>query len=162
MPILTKSGTRDLRVWWKMIKISHRGNIDGIEPDTENSPEQIKKALDLGYNVEVDVWKTGDEICLGHDAPEYKVDIGFLRDERLWCHAKNLDALIHMLENNIHCFWHQEDDYTITSKGYIWAYPGKQIGENSIVVLPEKNNYDVPACAVGVCSDYIERFKDGI
>ena len=58
-----------------MIRISHRGNIDGIEPDTENSPEQIKKALDLGYNVEVDVWKTGDEIYLGHDAPEYKVDI---------------------------------------------------------------------------------------
>ena len=30
-----------------------------------------------------------------------------------------------MSKMNCHYFWHQEDDYTITSKGIIWAYPGK-------------------------------------
>ena len=34
-------------------------------------------------------------------------------------------------------FWHQNDDYTITSKGYIWAYPGKKLNKNAIYVLPE-------------------------
>ena len=38
-----------------MILISHRGNINGPNPEMENNPEYIQKALDLGYDVEVDV-----------------------------------------------------------------------------------------------------------
>ena len=48
------------------------------------------------------------------------------------------------------------DDITLTSKNYIWAYPGKQPIKNSISVMPELNN-DVSGC-FGVCSDYIENF----
>ena len=35
-------------------------------------------------------------------------------------------------------FWHQEDKVTLTSKGYLWAYPGV-ICDNAITVLPEQN-----------------------
>jgi hypothetical protein len=56
-------------------------------------------------------------------------------------------------------FWHQKDDVTLTSKGYIWAYPGKQPLENSIAVLPELNE-DNLTLAVGVCSDYIKDYKE--
>ena len=40
----------------------------------------------------------------------------------------------------INCFWHQEDSYTITSKKYIWAYPG-YYGNNdrTIAVKPSEN-----------------------
>ena len=34
-------------------------------------------------------------------------------------------------------FEHQEDDVTLTSEGYIWTYPNKQLTDNSIAVLPE-------------------------
>ena len=39
-----------------MYLISHRGNVNGKNPDRENSPLYIKAALTLGYDVEVDVW----------------------------------------------------------------------------------------------------------
>ena len=58
----------------------------------------------------------------------------------------------------IHYFWHQEDDITLTSQGYIWAYPGKQPIKNSIAVLPEIYKDKVDVCK-GICSDKIELYK---
>ena len=58
-----------------------------------------------------------------------------------------------MLQNKkIHCFFHQEDDVTLTSKGYLWTYTGKQLTENSIAVLP---NDEITKKIAGVCSDFI-------
>ena len=39
-----------------MILIAHRGNISGIDDARENSPKYISEALNIGYDVEVDVW----------------------------------------------------------------------------------------------------------
>ena len=39
-----------------MILISHRGNINGRQPNLENLPEYIDSALELGYDVEIDIW----------------------------------------------------------------------------------------------------------
>ena len=47
---------------------------------------------------------------------------------------------------------------TLTSKSYIWAYPGKQPIKNSIAVMPEIHNDDISQC-LGVCSDYIQNYK---
>jgi hypothetical protein len=47
-----------------------------------------------------------------------------------------------MLDNNIHCFWHQKDDFTITSQGFIWTYPGKPVCKNSIF-LEIANHFDL-------------------
>ena len=69
------------------------------------------------------------------------------------------DLLEYALQNiNAHYFWHQEDDYTITSKGYIWTYPSKKLLPNSICVLPEKASYKSFNC-LGICSDFIEKYK---
>ena len=40
--------------------ISHRGNVDGKYPQYENLPEYVDKALNLGYDVEVDLWIDND------------------------------------------------------------------------------------------------------
>ena len=34
--------------------------------------------------------------------------------------------------SDIHCFRHQEDDVTLTSRGYMWTYPGKPLTEKQI------------------------------
>ena len=47
--------------------ISHRGNIDGRRPDLENNPDYILKAIDKGYDCEIDVWLLKNTIYLGHD-----------------------------------------------------------------------------------------------
>lgn len=143
-----------------MINISHRGNINGKNVEKENSPEYIISAIEQGYNCEIDVWFLNGEWLLGHDKPTYKVDEEFLKNEHFWCHAKNIHALVEMLkESDIHCFWHQEDDVTLTTKKYIWTYPNKPIcGGNAIAVLPEQYKNDIKEC-VGICSDYIEEYR---
>lgn len=144
-----------------MILIAHRGNIYGPNPARENSPVYIGEALDKGFSVEVDVWYDGTDFWLGHDSPTYKIQESFLMNSNIWCHAKNLGSLQKMLTNHdIHCFWHQVDDYTVTSRGYIWAYPGKNVGKNTICVMPEATETPslINSC-LGICSDFIEKYR---
>ena len=63
-----------------------------------------------------------------------------------------------MLDKNIHCFWHQEDDFTLTSRGFIWTYPGKELTLKSICVLPESTDNEIGEC-FGICSDVIKKYK---
>ena len=139
-----------------MILIAHRGNISGPSKK-ENSPKHIKKALDLGFHAEIDVWKLEDGFYLGHDSPVYPIDLNFLVSRNLWCHAKNLEALELMIRCGIRCFWHEEDDYTLTSTGEIWTYPLKDVVKNSIIVCKDleqtKTYAEKDIC--GVCSDYV-------
>ena len=138
-----------------MILIAHRGNLNG-KTNRENQPEYIQEALVQDFDVEIDVWYIEDEFWLGHDIPQYKIEENFLENPRLWCHAKSIDTLYKMTSNSlIHCFWHQEDDVTLTSRGYLWTYPGKQLTKKSICVLPEKR---FEAEMAGGCSDYIKEW----
>jgi hypothetical protein len=98
---------------------------------------------------------------LGHDEPLYETDYKFLMNENLWVHAKNLDALIELKKYAIHYFWHEEDTVALTSKNYIWAYPGKQPIKGSIAVMPERSDDDISVCK-GICSDVIKKYKDEI
>ena len=141
-----------------MILISHRGNVDGIYPEMENNPIYINKALNSGYDVEIDVWCMDNRWYLGHDSPEHEITLNYLKNDKFWCHAKNIEALNRMLKEDIHCFWHQEDDVTLTSKGYMWTYPGKPLTDNSICVKPKKND-KIMKKTFGICSDFIVYYK---
>ena len=141
-----------------MILISHRGNISGIEHDNENNPKYINAALKEGYEVEVDVRFENGVFFLGHDFSQYKINMEYLLNDKLWCHAKTKYALEALDKIKAHYFWHQEDDYTITSKGYIWTYPGKNLLAKSVCVLPEKANYKELNC-IGICSDLIQNYR---
>ena len=144
-----------------MFYISHRGNLNQKNPEAENTLESIDLCLSLGLYVEIDIWHINNKFYLGHDLPQTPISEKFLENPKLWCHAKNEQALFHMMQNkNIHCFWHTTDDYTITSKGYLWAYPGKKLGYNTICVLPELYDYsntELSNC-LGICSDQITRY----
>jgi hypothetical protein len=145
-----------------MILISHRGNINGKIPEAENTPEYIDDAIRLGYDVEIDIWMVDEIFYLGHDKPQYKIDISWVDDRsyRLWVHCKNIEALefFNKFDYDINYFWHENDTATLTSKKYIWAYPGKQPIKNSIAVMPELLNDDV-SNAAGICSDIIDIYK---
>ena len=120
-----------------MILISHRGNIEGPNPKMENHPIYINEAMNIGFDVEVDVRSLSGVCYLGHDTAQYEVEWNYLSDSKLWCHAKNIEALEIMLDLGIHCFWHQEDVVTLTSRNFIWNYPGTYLTKRSICVLPE-------------------------
>lgn len=145
--------------------IAHRGLLKGPDKTLENHPDQILKVVELGYDCEVDFWLVDSKFYLGHDTYQYQIDEYFLsRLGKLWIHAKNLDAL-HWLsssQQSLNYFWHQEDDFTLTSQGYIWTYPGKLLTNLSISVMPEWNDpnfNNLNFNCFGICSDYILKIE---
>jgi len=149
--------------------IAHRANTDGPNTSTENSPEQITRCIEKGYDVEIDIRYDSltDKLWLGHDEPQYSVNWYWLAEKKdnLWIHCKNLDALYYFSHgtSGFNYFWHQEDDYTLTSKQYIWAYPGKTYTKNTVIVMPEWNNMDWDMLRVsncyGICTDYLKKIS---
>jgi len=153
-----------------MIYISHRGNIHGPNTALENHPKYIDEAIDLGFDVEVDLWVTELGAYLGHDAPAYPVDKEWF-DERitkLWVHCKNSEAIEFAHNNGLHYFFHSTDDYTLTSYGFVWPYPGnKMVTRKCISVLPERvdgfgGDRLIYTEYAGVCSDYIEGVRNDV
>lgn len=145
-----------------MIYISHRGNLEGPNKELENSPDYIDAAIAEDFDVEVDLWYANGTPLLGHDEPQYAISLGYLwdRSDYLWVHCKDPIALDFCLENEIHCFFHNTDDYTLTSRQWIWAYPRKEIRmESCIVVLPERSLYAPKDGYGGICSDYIKTIR---
>lgn len=144
-----------------MIYISHRGNIDGKIPELENSIDYINSAIKLGFDVEIDIWMIEGVLFLGHDGPQYGITQHWLNERctKLWIHCKNIEAVEWFSDiGAFNWFWHETDTITLTSKGFIWAYPGKQPIKDSIAVMPEIHNENILGC-VGVCSDYIKNYK---
>lgn len=148
--------------------IAHRGNLNGPDPENENKYSYIQSCLDLGFDVEIDIWAIDGQLYLGHDKPQYAIDKPSVASVGLngWFHCKNLGALEYFKDNfnSLNYFWHQSDDYTITSNGYFWTYPGKSIGSQSIIVLPEiiEGNNVVKMLAenpYGVCTDYPKKYR---
>jgi len=141
--------------------ISHRGNTSGVKKDLENNPKYIEQAIEKGYEVEVDIWLKDNKFFLGHDLPEYEINKTWIlnKREKLWFHCKNLEILNHFTESkkNFKFFWHQKDDFTLTSNGYIWTYPGKKITKNSIIVSLGRENIDNDV--YGICSDFVDYLK---
>lgn len=146
-----------------MLLISHRGNTSGRIIASENSPNYIENTLKLGFDVEIDVWLKNDCWWLGHDLPQYKIPYEFLTKNKLWIHCKNLAAFYKLHETNeLNYFWHENDKAVLTSRGIIWLLIGQPITKNCICVLPELTNYailDLQNC-YGICSDYVENYKE--
>lgn len=144
--------------------ISHRGNLYGSVPAMENHPMHIEAALKSGFDVEVDVWYHNDDLYLGHDEPQYRIPPYYKNHSSLWYHAKNIEALKYLQvfrrDSTIKYFWHQEDDYTLTSNDKIWVYPGKQLVPESIAVMPERSyEGDLWRC-FAICTDYVYKYKE--
>lgn len=139
--------------------ISHRGNIWGKKPQQENDQSYLQFAIDAGYEVEIDVWYD-EGWWLGHDKPQYETNLEYLSNPNFWIHCKNLEALARLQGTKLNYFWHNTDLYTLTSHGWIWAYPKSPTiaGTHSIAVLPEIHNTDVKLFT-GVCSDFIGNYK---
>lgn len=154
-----------------MYLIAHRGNVNGPIHENENNPEYILNAINQGYDVEVDLRIQNGEYFLGHDYNQYKINDSFitLHAHMLWVHCKDKDALNRCMNmENVNYFWHQEDDYTLTSKNIIWAYPGIMPVGYTIMVMPELHWNDVEEVRsfnpYGICSDYVSKYikKDWI
>jgi hypothetical protein len=146
--------------------ISHRGNIQGPVPDKENRPSYIDCALQLGYEVEVDLRFEKGEFWLGHDEAQYKIEKHWasLRKEHIWFHCKDIYSCLELakLEENFKYFCHEFDNYVITSTGKIWVHDLTKIIDNNCIIplisLNDIKQYKNSA-PYGVCTDYVNELK---
>jgi hypothetical protein len=149
-----------------MILISHRGNIIGSCPDKENRPSYIDCAIQLGLEVEVDIRFVNNDFWLGHDYPQYRVDISWmrLRKHKIWFHCKDQDSASQFLLINeeFKFFCHTNDDFVLTSNGYLWIHDLKSnINKKCIVPLISKNDilkYDNLEPSY-ICTDFVYEFN---
>jgi hypothetical protein len=146
-----------------MILISHRGNTLGPNPEKENHPEYILAALQAGYDVEIDVWFENGKFMLGHDEPQYEFPFALIQNyhSKIWFHCKNMDALSKLNEldpvgSKLNYFMHESDLGVLTSRNYIWS---TELFTKGILVMPEVFNKEPIETTLGVCSDYIEKYK---
>jgi hypothetical protein len=141
-----------------MIKIAHRGNINGKIEGRENSPDYLLEAILQGYDVEVDLWFVEDKPFFGHDKPQYEVSQGdFIKiASNAWFHCKNIEAMEFLAPfgERLRYFWHQEDDYALVSNGMIWTHQGRQTRPTSVLVDLELTNTFGYGDIHGVCTDY--------
>ena len=120
---------------------------DWIFRDTErfNEPSWIiKKEHEL---VLEDDELDSEEIYIGHDYQKNKIEpkILYENSKNLILHIKGIELksdkslnLFNNILSNCHFFTHQEDDFVITNKGWIWSHPRNGFVRNTICVLPEK------------------------
>ena len=140
-----------------MIYIAHRGIVDG-NSDGENSPSKIREALWEGFDVEADIWYLDGKFRLGHDMGQYDVD-GLFSESGIWWHAKNPKALDYLVNEGLHCFWHEKDYCALTSDQIIWTYPCRPLLKGSVCVLPEKGyKGDIDSCG-WICSKYVREIE---
>ncbi len=150
--------------------ISHRGNLNGPEVTTENKPSQIDFVIELGFHCEIDLRYENGKLYLGHDKPDYLINYQWLLDRNryLWVHCKSFHTIDKLMHDNvdINYFWHQNDEHTLTSKGYLWTFPGCKLGKKSVAVLPEsklsENNWNNKTLSevYAVCTDYPNIYLD--
>jgi hypothetical protein len=138
--------------------ISHRGNLDGRNIYLENSTDYILRAIELGFDVEIDLWYENNKFYLGHDLPQYEIDIEWIISlkNNLWVHCKNITCMDKLYDTDINYFWHDKDLTTITSKGYFWSQPDILL-KNGITVNVDYK--EITEDIFGICSDYVIEFK---
>lgn len=143
--------------------IAHRANLYGPNIEYENKPSSIELALDSGFDVEIDIWYVDGRFLLGHDKPIFSFKKSFFEEilPYSWLHCKNLEAINKLSDEypESNYFWHENDKFTLTSKNFIWTYPGQEVSNKSIVVLPEQNSSQVYN-VFGICTDYPFKYKE--
>ncbi len=147
-----------IRAFIQVIKIAHRGNFYGRQKSSENTLKQIEMALFNGFHVEIDIRLQNGQLFFGHEVPQETVDIDYLKHPSFWVHSKTFETHMYLCDHNIHCFFHDAEDYIFTSRGIKWCRAGVTTYDG-IIVMPEyspvvfdliRNKHIHP---LGVCSD---------
>ena len=149
--------------------ISHRGNIIGPVPEKENRPSYVDIAIQLGYDVEVDLRYFDSHFWLGHDKCQYKISYEWmvLRKNKIWFHCKDQESATKLLDFDVEFqfFCHSVDNFVLTSTFHLWVHDlTKKI--NNKCIIPLLSMDDIKSYKItdefGVCTDYVKYLKNEI
>lgn len=148
--------------------IAHRGLLNG-PTDIENCPIQIEKAIQEGFDVEIDLRYEFGKYWLGHDQAEYQILF-----EQIWNWSDKVTVYLHCKtvytlqtvskignnKNKILPFFHDVDDCILLPDHTIWVHPKSEEKAyfdaiNSIFVIPSlRDATKYSNNCYGVCTDY--------
>lgn len=153
-----------------MIIIAHRANLYGPAQDKtqENLPRNIYIAVKKGLHVEVDIQANDKgEIYFGHDECQESVADVFTKDDyqqKIFWHAKDSAALMWALNKNLHCFFHNKDNMSLTSRDMIWTAHHHIQGDRVIVATNEDFITAKQLLKLdkiyGICTDHTYQLED--
>lgn len=143
--------------------ISHRGNIDGRILEKENTIDYINCAIKNGYEVEIDVRTKNGLLYLGHDTPDYLVDMEWMFNiiGKLWIHCKDIDSykIVSNIKNSRY-FCHTSDSFSLISTNQLWVHDiSLKLNENCIIPLlsiEDINNFSYTEKVHAICTDYVK------
>jgi len=140
-----------------MLYISNKGNISGRDPKKENTVEYLLQAVQDGYCIKTDLWVIKGRLVTGNDFPANGIILDRFEKDKLLIQARNLPALLFLLENGYHCFWRESDDIVLTNKNFVLSFNNSLIPK-CIVMNPEKNIISDWSNYLGLCSDFISGY----
>jgi hypothetical protein len=141
--------------------VAHRGLTNGPSKEHENNIHTLRQCVQNGHHAECDIWYVNYQLFLGHDSPTVPISFADICSPYLWLHAKNKDALDYLLHKRnkegyaIRIFWHTDEDYIFTTELDCIVFPGKDLLQDSVFMMPESTTFlDRAKFAHTVCSDY--------
>lgn len=140
-----------------MLYISNRGNLAGRDPERENSIGYLHNAVDAGYCIKTDLWIIKNRTVTGNEFPVHSINLEKFNKDKMLIRARNLPALLFLLENGYHCFWRESDDVILTNKNFVLSFNNSLIPK-SIVMNPEDNVVSEWSNYLGLCSDFISGY----
>jgi hypothetical protein len=156
-----------------MLYIAYRGLFEGENQQTENTPNQVQKSLQNGFNAMVDIWRVDDILYLGTTQPLYEIDEKFIQTKRIWLSCRNQDMTDWISVQNPKTYGNYFivpqpiPNYVTVSNGNLWTFQNKPINNSSIMAVPE--SYDrgllstIHLRCFGICSiflNFIRRIRN--
>lgn len=150
-----------------MIYISYRGIYDGNNFQDSNTPKQIAKAMGMGYNVMLDVWKVDSKFYLGDEQPITEVTEKYLQNHRFWLNARNteMQTWLPTQPAKLYPNWFYftqptpPPPYVTASNGKLITPGTVPINNDSVIFLPEITDSamfsTVKLRCFGICSNYL-------
>jgi hypothetical protein len=128
-----------------MIYISYRGIYDGNNFEDANTPNQIAKAMGMGFNCMIDVWRVDDKLYLGNEQPITEITEKYLQNIKFWINARNIDMQLWLSTqpSKLYPNWFYfitptpPPPYVEASNGKLMTPGTVPVNNNSVIFLPE-------------------------
>lgn len=142
------------------IIISHLGNVNGRQPEKENTLAYIQKALKEGWHVCIDVAFRNGSFLLPNDHGFQVIPPALLSKQRVWCRAQDADTIDALCNLTAHCFLVSDSFMSLTSAQFIWTLPPHGLLSRSIAAFPElaEPGWLESAEPAGLCSNEPARY----
>ena len=141
--------------------ISYRGNIDGVNPELENTISQIENAINNGFDVMIDIFLKDKKLHLGSVENSTQLEIDWLEKyhTKLWLNCKDPELLSKFLDldaigKHLHYFWF-DDKPTLTSRNYVIS-TREHIASRFVIMHPEDG--DDITNVYGICSSNPKKY----